>query len=209
MGPTARCWRLLTLGHKLLGLTPARPYDEIYRVAFLARDELLATANKYRKKMKQPMLNVDTSHDWMEVQESVQNACSGLEELAAKDKDMSGSLGKLKRAFRGLCRNAGAGQSAASLIPNDSFGFTSVLCGSLKVVFTGLRTTGIYRQEVYRTLEDLPTQLKDLAANIQMYDQDEQLHQRAAALYVASFHLLNHILLWFLKNTWSEYTCQS
>ncbi|EAT81977.2 hypothetical protein SNOG_10583 [Parastagonospora nodorum SN15] len=62
-----------------------------------------------------------------------------LEKLAVKDKDMSGSLGKLRRVFRGLCRNAGVGQTAATLIPNDSFGFTSVLCGSLKAVFLGLQ----------------------------------------------------------------------
>lgn len=183
-----------------------RDFDDIYRATFLARDELLATANKYRKKLKQPTLTLNTTHNWFEVQESVLAACTGLEELAEEDKDMSGSLGRLKRAFRGLCRNAGVGQTAATVIPNDSFGFTSVLCGSLKVVFTGLRATGLYRQEVYRTLEGLPAQLKDLATNVNLYEHDEQVHVHAAALYVASFRLLNHILLWFLKNTWGEYT---
>jgi hypothetical protein len=125
--------------------------------------------------------------------------------MAIKDKDMSGSLGRLKRVFRGLCRNAGVGQTAATLIPNDSFGFTSVLCGSLKAVFLGLRTTGMYRREVYTILEDLPRQLKDLAANVDAHDQDEEIHRRAATLYVAAFNLLNHILHWFLKNSWSQY----
>lgn len=125
--------------------------------------------------------------------------------MAVKDKDMSGSLGRLKRVFRGLCRNAGVGQTAATLIPNDSFGFTSVLCGSLKAVFLGLRTTGMYRREVYTILEDLPRQLRDLAANVDAHDQDEEIHRRAAALYVAAFNLLNHILQWFLKNSWSQY----
>lgn len=165
----------------------------------------MTTANAYRKKTKQPLLDLTTSQNWTDVENSVQDACTGLEKLATKDKDMSGSLGKLKRAFRSLCRNAGAGQTAATLIPNDSFGFTSVLCGSLKAVFTGLRTTGMYRQEVYRTLEDLPSRLKDLAAEVKLHDRDEEVHRRAAALYVASFNLLNHILHWFVKNTWSEY----
>lgn len=175
-------------------------YDDIYHTAFEARDELMVTVNKYRKKTKQPVIDIKTSHNWSEVDQSVQDACSGLETLAAKDRDMSGSLGRVKRAFRSLCRNAGAGQTAATLIPNDSFGFTSVLCGSLKVVFTGLRTTGTYRQEVYRTLEDLPTRLKDLAADVKSHDGDEEIHRRAADLYVATFKLLNHILHWFLKN---------
>jgi hypothetical protein len=178
--------------------------DDIYLSAFTARDELIATANKYRKKTKQPVLNITNSHDWHEVEQSVQDACSGLEALATKDKDMSGSLGRVKRAYRNLCRNAGAGQTAAALIPNDSFGFTSVLCGSLKVVFSGLRTTGTYRQEVYRTLEDLPIRLKDLAADVESYDRDEEIHRRAAALYAATFQLLNHILHWFLKNSFCQ-----
>ncbi|KAH3951632.1 hypothetical protein HBH70_092460 [Parastagonospora nodorum] len=177
-------------------------YDDIYKVALDARDRLLATANKYRKKAKQPMLDVSTCQNWTDVEQSVQDACTGLEKLAVKDKDMSGSLGKLRRVFRGLCRNAGVGQTAATLIPNDSFGFTSVLCGSLKAVFLGLRMTGMYRREVYTILEDLPTQLKDLAANVESHDQDEDIHRRAAALYVAAFNLLNHILHWFLKNSW-------
>lgn len=153
--------------------------------------------------MKQPVLDLNTSQNWTDVEDSVQDACNGLEKLATKDKNMSGSLGKLKRAYRSLCKNAGAGQTAASLIPNDSFGFTSVLCGSLKAVFTGLRATGLYRQEVYRTLEDLPSRLKDLAADVKSHEHDEEIHRRAAALYVAAFNLLNHILHWFLKSNWS------
>jgi hypothetical protein len=55
---------------------------------------------------------------------------------------------------------------------------------------------------VYRTLEDLPSRLKDLAADVKLHDRDEDIHRRAAALYVAAFNLLNHILHWFLKNNW-------
>jgi hypothetical protein len=84
-----------------------------------------------------------------------------------------------------------------------------VLCGSLKVVFAGLRMTGIYRQEVYRTLEDLPSRLKDLAADVKSHDRDEEVHRRAADLYVATFKLLNHILHWFLKNNWGQYIVRS
>ncbi|PVI07508.1 hypothetical protein DM02DRAFT_512819 [Periconia macrospinosa] len=177
------------------------PYDDIYKTTFEARDQLIKTSNKYREKLKQPLLDVNASHDWKEVEESVQLACTGLDKLAIKDKDVSGSLGRLKRAYRSLCRNAGAGKTATSLIPNDSFGFGSVLCGGLMAVFTALETTGQYRGEVYNTLEELPQQLKDIAADVSMYDQDEEIHRRAAALYVAAFKLLNHMLLWFMKSS--------
>ncbi|CAI6335268.1 unnamed protein product [Periconia digitata] len=178
----------------------ALPYDDIYHAAFEARDQLLETCNRYREKMKLPVIDFNASHNWKEVEDSVQNACVGLETLATKDKEISGWQGKFKRAFRGLCNNAGAGRTAANLIPNDSFGLTSVLCGSLKVVFTGLQATGRHRIEVYRTLEDLPQRLKDIAADVSMNYLDRQIHQRAAALYAAAFKLLNHILLWFLKS---------
>lgn len=73
----------------------------------------MTTINKYRKKTKHPILDINTSHNWKEVEQSVQDACAGLESLATKDKDMSGSLGRVKRAFRSLCRNAGAGQASS------------------------------------------------------------------------------------------------
>ena len=155
--------------------------------------------NNYSKKLKQPALDLSRSCGWAEVEQSVQAACEKIEGLAVKDKDFSGSSGKLKRAFRSLCRTAGAGETLTALIPNDSY--TSVLCGGLKIIFSGLRETGIYRGEVYKALEDLPYILKDHAAHVKIYHQDKELHCRLASLYVAVFKLLNHILHWFLKNS--------
>ncbi|KAL9074010.1 MAG: hypothetical protein Q9157_004551 [Trypethelium eluteriae] len=174
-------------------------YDEIYSPCSQARDDLLATANKYSKKLGQPLLDLNTSNSWADVEKSVEAACAKLETLASKDKDLSGASGKLKRVFRSLCRNAGAGENLAALVPNDTF--TSVLCGGIKVIFSGLRQTGVYREEVYKALEDLPFILTDHAAHVKIYDQDRELHCRTAALYVAIFNTLNHILGWFLKNT--------
>ncbi|KAL9088211.1 MAG: hypothetical protein Q9165_006338 [Trypethelium subeluteriae] len=174
-------------------------YDDIYFPCSQARDGFLATANKYSKKLGQPPLDLNTSHSWVDVEKSVEAACAQLEVLASKDKDLSGASGKLKRVFRSLCRNAGAGENLAALVPSDTF--TSVLCGGLKVIFSGLRQTGVYREEVYKALEDLPFILTDHAAHVKIYDKDRELHCRTAALYVAIFHALNHILGWFLKNT--------
>ena len=116
-----------------------------------------------------------------------------------KDKDFSGTSGKLKRAFRSLCRTAGTGENLVALIPNDSF--TSVLCGGLKIIFSGLRQTGIYREEVYKALEDLPYILIHHAAHVKIYEQDRELHGHLACLYAVVFGLLNHILVWFSKNS--------
>ncbi|KAI9659891.1 MAG: hypothetical protein M1821_001243 [Bathelium mastoideum] len=177
----------------------ATNYDDLYLPCLEARNDLLATAKKYNKKLKQPALDIDTSCGWDEVEQSVQSACQKIDELAAKDKNFSGSCGKLKRAFRSLCRTAEAGENLLALIPNQTF--TSVLCGGLKIIFSGLRETGAYREEVYKALEDLPYILTDHAAHVKIYDQDEQVHGRLALLYAAVFKLLNHILLWFLKSS--------
>jgi hypothetical protein len=44
------------------------PYDEIDLATFVARDQLMATCNKFGKKLKQPLLDLDTSHNWKEVE---------------------------------------------------------------------------------------------------------------------------------------------
>lgn len=159
------------------------------------RDELLATMKKYRKKLKQPPADAKENHSWEEVEESVNSACEELEKYASEDKNASN---RLKRAFRKLCTHAGIGATFTTMIPNDSF--NSVLCGGLKAIFMGLRQVGLYRQQVYRALEDLPYTLSEHAARVRIYSYDEELHKLNARLFASIFELLNHILIWFMKN---------
>ncbi|KAK3315819.1 hypothetical protein B0H66DRAFT_559782 [Apodospora peruviana] len=193
-------WNLQQDGRKI---ESSINHDEIYQHCFAARDNLMRMVNKYRQKLKLPAVDSTAAHSWTEVETEVSTACSALENLASRDKDLSGSAGKLRRAFRGLCQHAGAGQTFVSLIPNDAFGFSSILCGSLKVIFTGLYQTAVYREEVYRALEDLPYILTDHAVhvNISLFNDDEELHRRTASLYVAVFKVLEHLLGWFVKNS--------
>ena len=148
-----------------------------------------------------------TSHCWSDVEVELQTACAAVESLASSDRELSGSVGKLRRAFRGLCQHANAGQTFVSVVPNDAFGISSIVCGSLKVIFNGLHQAAVYRQEVYKTLEDLPYILADHSApiDVSLYHHDEELHGRTAALCVAVFRLLEHLLGWFMKNTFG--TC--
>lgn len=165
-------------------------------------------ANKYREKLNLPSEDITTAHNWTEVESELQSAYSALEGLASRDKDFSGSMGKLKRAFRGLCQHAKAGETFVSLVPNDAFGLSSILCGGLKIIFTGLSETALYREEVYRALEELPYTLTDHAVNvnISLYGDDDELHRRTASLYVSIFRLLEHLLGWFVKNSFGTPT---
>jgi hypothetical protein len=162
--------------------------------------------NKYRQKLKLPALTVDAKHNWTDVDGELQTACAAMEVVAARDSDFSGSVGKLRRAFRMLCQQAGCGNTFVSLIPNDAFGFSSMLCGGLKVIFTGLYQTALYREEVYRTLEDLPFILADHSTppNLSVCGDDEELHRRTASMYVSVFKLLEHLLAWFVRNTFGS-----
>ena len=134
------------------------------------------------------------------MEQSVQNACSVLEELAEKDSHAKpGFTGTLRGAFRKLCQNAGAGVNLVNLVPSDNY--LSVLCGGLKIIFIALQQTDHYRRDIYDTLEDLPFILNDHMAMVELNKSDEELHKRVAALYVTLFKLMEVIFSWFLKSS--------
>ena len=138
--------------------------------------------------------------------EAVQSACRDLEKLSAQDKKLSGATGRVRQAFRALCRHAGIGQTVISLIPGDAFGFSSVLCASFKVIFSAMHQSTVYRDELFRALEELPSLLKDSSelCSSMLFKDDEELHRRRAALYAAVFKALRHILFWFLKSDFGK-----
>ncbi|KAH6879449.1 hypothetical protein B0T10DRAFT_447413 [Thelonectria olida] len=172
--------------------------DDIYHTCLQAQTALILKANGLCIKRKIPLLDLTTSHSWTDVEESVLAACKSLETLAEKDKAVSpGFTGKMKKAFRSLCSNAGAGSTLANLVPTDSY--CSVLCGGLKIIFRALEQTGHYRQEVYNALEELPFILNDNAILLELHNKDEELHRRVASLYTAMYKLMEVIVGWFLK----------
>ncbi|KAK8113114.1 hypothetical protein PG984_013640 [Apiospora sp. TS-2023a] len=173
--------------------------NELYALCFKAAGELIATANKYSRKRSLQLLSITDVHTWEEVDTAMLAACDSLERLATKDKDTSGFAGKMKSAFRALCQRANIGINFTNLVPQD-FPGGSVLCGGLKMIFTALQSSSIYREDVYRAIEDLPFTINDHAAYIRLDKQDEDLHRRNAALYAALFQLLECILSWFAKN---------
>jgi len=126
-----------------------------------------------------------------------------LDKAAARDKDVSGFTGKLKKGFHGLCRNAGAGKLFTALIPNDSFG--STLCGGLNIVFAALEQTGYHREAVYKALVQLPQIVDNFDEYIEMVPNDSELHRRTARLYSEVCLTLEHIMRWFTSNSFGNY----
>jgi hypothetical protein len=121
-----------------------------------------------------------------------------------KDKAARGFTGRLRKAYRALCRNTHSLSALVDQIPSD-FMLSPVLCGGLKVIFLAMEHTGYHRQAVYDAIEEVPLALKDNAAYLSIFVDDEELHARMAAFYVALIRILQHILHWFLKNNFSAY----
>jgi len=184
-----------------------RDYDGLYQECIQARDALIDTANKYRKKSNLPPIDGLTNHSWQEVDEGVHSTCSELEKIMAQDRrKATGSIGRLREAFRALCRHAGIGQTVLSLIPGDAFGFSTSLCAGFKVIFTAMQQTALYRDELLRALAEIPYLIKDsseLCSSL-IFQDDSDLHQRRADLLTAVFQALRHILFWFVKNSFGK-----
>ncbi|RSM16662.1 hypothetical protein CDV31_004434 [Fusarium ambrosium] len=172
--------------------------DGIYRTCLDAQNSLVIKANELCEKRNLPFLDITTACSWSDVEASVLDTCKVLENLSLKDKAITpGFTGKLKKAFRSLCSNAGAGTTLANLVPTDSY--LSVLCGGLRIIFKALEESSHYRQEVYNALEELPFILNDNAALLEIHMRDEELHRRVASLYTAMYRLMEVIVSWFLK----------
>ncbi|KAI1213012.1 uncharacterized protein F4807DRAFT_457098 [Annulohypoxylon truncatum] len=156
-------------------------------------------SSTHKQKRDQPLLKLGELNNWIDVENSMVSACNTLDTLSTKDHDTGGFSGKIKWAFRALCQKAEIGSTFVSMVPSE-VPCSSVLCGGLKAVFTALERSHNYREDVYKAIEEIPYIINDHAVYIDIHAEDEELHRRSAALYVALFHLMQHILLWFVKN---------
>ncbi|KAF7534355.1 hypothetical protein G7054_g6316 [Neopestalotiopsis clavispora] len=187
------------------------PFDHatIYAEVFVTRDEVHEHVVKCNKKLKLPVADASPKPDWKEVDTTVKDACDDIQRLASGSEAATGAAGNLRRAFRSLCKHAGAGETFVSVIPTDQFGFASVLCGGLKAVFSALKHTHEYREKVYLALEDLPYIICDHSVPLDDHIHDEELHRRAAGLHIAVFKVIKRILRWWLSGSFGESVFQT
>ncbi|KAI8632381.1 hypothetical protein F5Y19DRAFT_462828 [Xylariaceae sp. FL1651] len=155
----------------------------------------MLTANKCLEKLKLPTIEASEDTNWNAVQARMEQACAVIERVSARDKQLLGVTGKMKQAFRKLCKNAGAGKIFTSLIPNDMCG--SVLSSGLNVVFTALEETGFYRESVAKALERLPRILENHVEYTELASEDAEIHRRTAKLYTEVCLTLDHVLRWY------------
>lgn len=179
-------------------------YEDCYSASRLQHNKLLQTIDRYTERAKQAPLTLDVPHDWTGVEKSARAACDAMSNLLAEDQATTGLRSKLRKGFETLCQHAGAGQTFVSLIPNDVFGLSSLLCGALKMIFSAMQQSDTHRTEVSKTLAELPILICDHSAFCKGNEGDEQLHRRASELYASIFRLLGHIFNWYSKSTIGE-----
>ncbi|KAK8112660.1 hypothetical protein PG984_013186 [Apiospora sp. TS-2023a] len=177
-------------------------YHAIYGEVFTIRDEVRDLANRCRHKIKETPLTQNTADDWENVAIVLKTSCDSIQQTTSKSNSSIESItNRLRKSFDSLCRHAGAGETFVSLIPNDQFGFASVLCGGLKAVFLAMKNTHEHREQVYKAIEDLPYIICDNAVPLEDGVEDEDLHRRAAALHVAVFKVIRRILRWSISGS--------
>lgn len=171
----------------------------MYTTCFAARDELIAAARNYCEKRQLPPLDLETSNNWNEVEDSLTAACEKLDALAKDERKLTGVSGRLRGAYRKFCEHAGVGTALCSLIP-DEFICAGTLRGGLKTIFEALQQSYFYGEEVYRALEDVPFIVNQHAPYIDMYRTDEDLHVYNSSLHASIFRLLQLLLKWFSES---------
>jgi hypothetical protein len=159
-------------------------------------------ANKFLDKLKLPVMEISQRNDWEAAQLRMEQACTALESVSSRDNDLSGIKGKMKKAFRSLCKNAGSGKIFTSLIPDDMGG--SIVSGGLNVIFTALEQKEFHRDAVYKALERLPRILNNHVEYTELASEDEEMHRRTAKLYTEVLLTLEHILRWFMMDTFGK-----
>lgn len=137
---------------------------------------------------------------WSGVQNSVSEACQALDGLAAKSNNAPGVGGRLRRAYRTLCASSNTVSCYLDLVPSDMM-IASSLRGALQLVFTAMQSSANHRQAIFDALEEIPLVLADRNAVLKIFDTDEALHSRMAALYVEIMGILQHMVQYFTRNS--------
>ncbi|KAI1868993.1 hypothetical protein JX265_006972 [Neoarthrinium moseri] len=186
-------------GHEALSWQRRGDDPEELQEYFEAQNGFMQTANKCLEKLKMPAMELSQRSDWAAAQLRMEQACTALEKVSAKDGELSGIRGKMKKAFRTLCRNARSGKIFTSLVPTDMGG--AVVSGGLNVVFTALEQKEFHREAVYKALERLPRILNNHVEYTELASEDAEMHRRTAKLYTEVLLTLEHILRWFMMDT--------
>ncbi|KAI2462836.1 hypothetical protein F4781DRAFT_163711 [Annulohypoxylon bovei var. microspora] len=131
----------------------------------------------------------------------MQDVLSIAQELQLKhqdDKTSKGYLGKIRRCFRRLIEHRGIFHNILSFIPNDSYG--SAISGGFTIILAAIDRAEDLRGEICGALSEIPTQLSQINATINIHKLSRELKRRADSVFIAVFDLLESIVCELSKN---------
>ncbi|XXG93939.1 hypothetical protein Hte_000189 [Hypoxylon texense] len=133
-------------------------------------------------------LNIEIKKPGDYKMEDVLKVAQELQSKRTDDRAAKGCLGKIRRCFHSLVKQRGTLHNLLDFVPNDSYG--SVICGG----FTAVDRSEDLREEIYTALAEIPTQLEQTNATINLHKQSRELKRQADSVFIAIFELLESIV---------------
>ncbi|KAI4865568.1 hypothetical protein F4820DRAFT_419957 [Hypoxylon rubiginosum] len=137
-------------------------------------------------------LNIEIKKPGDYKMEDVLKVAQELQSKRTDDRAAKGCLGKIRRCFHSLVKQRGTLHNLLSFIPNDSYG--SVICGGFTVILSAVDRAEDLREEIYTALAEIPTQLEQTNATINLHKQSKELKRQADSVFVAIFEVLESII---------------
>lgn len=115
-----------------------------------------------------------------------------LQQRRGDDKAAKGCLDKIHRCFRRLAEQRGTLHNLLSFLPNDTYG--SPICGGFTVILAAIDRSEDLRGEIYGALAEIPTQIEQINATINIHKLSRELKRRADSVFIAIFEVLESII---------------
>ncbi|KAI1142731.1 hypothetical protein F5Y05DRAFT_129175 [Hypoxylon sp. FL0543] len=130
---------------------------------------------------------------------NIQDVLRVAKELQLKHlDDQKGYLGKIRHCFRRLVKHRGVLHSILSFLPNDTY--SAPICGGFTMILAAVDRAEDLREEICNTLAEIPIQLEQVNATIDIHRLSRELKRRADSVFVAIFELLESIIQELSKN---------
>ncbi|KAI1409798.1 hypothetical protein F5Y13DRAFT_203191 [Hypoxylon sp. FL1857] len=120
------------------------------------------------------------------------------DELKLKHDDKKGYLGKIRHCFRRVVKQRGILHSILGFLPNDTY--SSAICGGFTMILTAIGRAEDLREDICNSLAEIPIQLEQINATIDIHKLSRELKRRADSVFIAIFELLESIIEELSKN---------
>lgn len=155
---------------------------------------VVAIYQQTAKPKKLPQFDLSHTHTWDEVLEAA-NRAKAEYEASGKPRTASGIL---HGAFRSLGNAGPIVNPWLYLLPSGEY--TSVVCGSLKLIFDAAARIAEKREQLLLVLDQIPGAITRAEQFRRVYNKDVQLQTHSTNLYLAILHAVGGIIDWLVPD---------